>query len=64
MSKSSSSSSGIGVIVLGVLFVGLKLGGVITWSWWWVLCPFWIPAAVLLLIFAGFMLASYVWAGS
>lgn len=25
---------------IGVLFVGLKLGGVIDWSWWWVMVPF------------------------
>jgi hypothetical protein len=31
-----------GVIgMLGVLFVGLKLAGVINWSWWWVTLPFW-----------------------
>ena len=28
---------------LWLLFVGLKLGGVIDWSWWWVLSPFWVP---------------------
>lgn len=35
--------------ILGVLFVGLKLakvGEVATWSWWWVLSPFWAPLAV------------------
>ncbi len=40
--KTTSSSSGIGVFgLLGVLFVGLKLTGQITWSWWWVTLPFW-----------------------
>ena len=38
---------------LGVLFVALKLCGVIDWSWWWVTCPFWIPIGVLLTIAAG-----------
>lgn len=28
--------------LLTLLFVGLKLGGVINWSWWWVLSPLWI----------------------
>lgn len=42
MSDNNSSSSGIGVLgLLGVLFVGLKLGGVIDWSWWYVTMPFW-----------------------
>ena len=41
-STSSSSSGGIGVFsLLGVLFVGLKLANIITWSWWWVMLPFW-----------------------
>ena len=37
-----SSSSGVGILsLLGLLFIGLKLGGVIDWSWWWILFPFW-----------------------
>ncbi len=27
--------------ILGVAFIVLKLCGVIAWSWWWVLAPFW-----------------------
>lgn len=39
-----SRNSGIGVAgLLGVLFIALKLTGVIAWSWLWVLAPFWIP---------------------
>jgi hypothetical protein len=42
MATKSESGGGIGVLgLLGVLFVGLKLGGVINWSWWWVTAPFW-----------------------
>ena len=29
--------------LLGIVFIVLKLCGVISWSWWWVLAPFWIP---------------------
>ena len=36
--------------LLLVLFVALKLTGVIAWSWWWVLSPLWIPLALALLI--------------
>lgn len=28
--------------MLQVLFIGLKLGGAIAWSWCWVLSPIWI----------------------
>ena len=38
--------------LLLVLFVGLKLAGVIAWSWWWVLSPIWIPSAIVLVIVA------------
>ena len=35
--------SDITLSLLLVLFVGLKLAGVINWSWWWVLSPIWMP---------------------
>jgi hypothetical protein len=38
--------------LLLVLFVGLKLAGVIAWSWWWVLSPIWLPGAIVLVIVA------------
>lgn len=53
--KNVSAGGGIGATgLLGVAFVVLKLCGVIEWSWWWVLSPFWIPlgVAVLLLVAA------------
>lgn len=46
----SGSAGGIGVTgLLGVVFIVLKLVGVINWSWWWVLSPFWIVAAFVLM---------------
>jgi hypothetical protein len=49
--NTTSSSTGIGFGgMLAVLFIGLKLTGLITWSWWWVLSPIWIPACVVLVI--------------
>lgn len=32
--------------LLFLLFLGLKLGGVIGWSWWWVCAPLWGPFAL------------------
>lgn len=37
--------------VLGVVFIVLKLVGVISWSWIWVLSPFWISFIFWLFIF-------------
>jgi hypothetical protein len=41
--------------LLALLFIGLKLGGVIAWSWWAVLAPLWAVPAVLasMAVFAG-----------
>ena len=48
---SESSSGGIGFAgVLTIVFVVLKLVGVITWSWWWVLSPLWISFGLVLVI--------------
>ena len=33
---------------LALIFIVLKLTGVINWSWWWVLAPIWIPIALIL----------------
>ena len=34
---------------LGLIFIVLKLCGVIAWSWVWVLAPFWISLIIALL---------------
>jgi hypothetical protein len=51
---SSGSGGGIGFFsILTLIFITLKLTGHITWSWWWVLAPTWIPLALVLLIIFG-----------
>lgn len=43
MSQKAEVYGGIGIFgVLGIVFVTLKLCGVIDWSWWLVTMPFWI----------------------
>lgn len=50
-STSSNSGGGIGFVgLLTILFIGLKLTNVIDWSWWWVLSPIWISAALVISI--------------
>jgi hypothetical protein len=46
--------------LLAILFIGLKLAGIITWSWFWVLSPLWIGFAIFLVIF-GFYVAILLW---
>jgi len=49
--KTNSSTGGIGFLgLLTIVFIVLKLCNVISWSWWWVLSPFWIPIAVAVII--------------
>lgn len=51
--SASSSSGGIEFTgLLTILFIWLKLGGVISWSWWWVLSPIWITLLLVILILA------------
>jgi hypothetical protein len=51
-SKAEATNGGVGVCgALGIAFVVLKLCGVLDWSWWWVLAPFWIPPAAGIAVF-------------
>lgn len=36
--------------VLSIVFIVLKLTGVIAWSWLWVLSPWWISIVIALII--------------
>lgn len=45
--KRNAAPGGLGLSsVLGIVFIVLKLCGVIKWSWLWVLSPFWIVFAI------------------
>ena len=46
--------------VLAIVFVVLKLIGVVTWSWWIVLAPVLILLATLLIYFLGLGIIYYV----
>lgn len=51
MSDNTSGSSGPGFItLLAILFIGLKLVGVITWPWWVVLSPIWASWAFIIVV--------------
>lgn len=52
MSKQQQQTTTGGVSTLGVVqivFIILKLVGVINWSWWAVLIPLWITIAIIVL---------------
>lgn len=46
----NNNNVGVGFTgLLQVALIVLKLCSVINWSWWWVLCPSWITAGILLI---------------
>ena len=51
MSEVKASGNGIGIgTLLFVVFLVLKLTGVVAWSWWWVTAPLWLPAIIALVV--------------
>lgn len=61
MSNEKSGNGGVGFAgLLFVLFLGLKLGHVIAWSWWWVFAPLWIPAGIALVVIIVIVVAAVV----
>ena len=58
----SQATGGMGLsTTLTIIFVVLKLTGLISWSWWWVLSPLWIPALIVLSAL-GVMALVLLWA--
>jgi len=54
--STEKTSGGLGFFgLLGLIFITLKLCGVINWSWWWVLAPLWASFLVVLLIVGAMM---------
>lgn len=48
--NSSAAGGGIGFCgLLAIVFIVLKLIGIIKWSWVWVLSPLWIPTVLVIL---------------
>ena len=37
--------------ILTIVFVVLKLTNNISWSWWWVVSPLWIPLGLIAILF-------------
>ena len=58
MNSKNNNSSGLGVLgVLQIIFLVLKLTGLITWSWVLVLIPLWISLGILALVVIAVIIA-------
>jgi hypothetical protein len=44
-----------------VTLIVLKLTGVATWPWWWILAPLWIQLGLVLLVLTAWVLALRHW---
>ena len=54
MDKKQESSSGQFLLVgVFLVFLTLKLCGVIDWSWWWVTAPLWMPFVLAIMLLIG-----------
>lgn len=57
--NNKQTSGGIGFAdLLTIIFIALKLCGIITWSWWWVLSPLWISAILWVIVVVIVLLAG------
>ena len=60
VTQNNNSSGGIGCLgLLTILFIGLKLCGVIDWPWLWVLAPAWIGLCITLLVLGAVAVVFY-----
>lgn len=59
--KNNTSGGGIGFCgLLTIAFIVLKLTGFISWSWWWVLAPTWIPLAIIVILSTVLLVWKYI----
>ena len=56
-----AKQGGLGIVsVLTIVFIVLKLLGVIQWSWIWVLSPIWISAVIVLAVFSVILIGGRI----
>ena len=56
-----AKQGGLGIVsVLTIIFIVLKLLGVIQWSWIWVLSPIWIFAVIVAVVFSVILIGGRI----
>lgn len=61
MGKGDNAKASFGFLdALLIVFIVLKLCGVINWSWWWVTAPLWIPIILILIILLGALIVCKI----
>lgn len=60
-----AKQGGLGIVsVLTIVFIVLKLLGVIQWSWIWVLSPIWISAVIAVAVFSVILIGGRIKKGN
>jgi len=61
MSENNNVNSGIGFFgLLTIVFIVLKLVGVISWTWFWVLSPIIIPLSISMVVLIVLLIAMLI----
>jgi hypothetical protein len=60
VTQEQTKSTGNISTMLFLIFLILKLTGLINWSWWWVTSPLWIPLCFGVVLFIFAVLATIV----
>lgn len=55
-----TETAGLGISTLTLIFIVLKLFGIINWSWIWVFCPLWLGFVLSILIFVPILILSKI----
>ena len=59
--NNKTKQGGLGIVsVLTIVFIVLKLLGVIQWSWIWVLSPIWISAVIVVAVFSVILIGGRI----
>ena len=59
--NNKTKQGGLGIVsVLTIVFIVLKLLGVIKWSWIWALSPIWISAVIVVAVFSVILIGGRI----
>ena len=59
--NNKTKQGGLGIVsILTIVFIVLKLLGVIQWSWIWVLSPIWISTVIVVAVFSVILIGGRI----
>ena len=58
--RNAKAGGGIGFCgILGIVLIALRVAGVISWPWIWVLAPLWVPVAACAVLWLAMFIMAY-----